>query len=130
MAQRQRCGRRLLATATVAEPLRTGTVVWVRLDPTVGREQAGTRPAVIVASGGYLSAVPELAILVPVTTTDRGWPHHVRLAGPEMHLPNASFAMTEQPRTISRARITGRAGEVDSDTMIGITNWIRDFLDL
>ena len=113
----------------MAEPLSRGTVVWVRLDPTIGREQAATRPSVVVASDGYLGAVPELVIVVPVTTTDRGWPHHVRLAGKHLTLPDAGFAMTEQPRTISRGRITGRAGVVDTETLLAINNWIRDFLD-
>ena len=112
------------------EPIRRGAILWVRLDPAVGREQAGTRPAVVVAGDAYLDAVPDLAIVVPVTTTDRGWPHHVRLAGPEMRLPETSFAMTEQPRTISRGRVTGRAGEVSADTLAAITGWIEDFLDL
>ena len=87
-----------------------GSVVWVDLDPTVGREQAGRRPAVIVASSGYLDAVTELAIVVPATTTDRGWPQHVQLTGPRLTLARPTFAMTEQPCTISRQRIASVAG--------------------
>ncbi len=114
----------------MSEPLGHGSVVWVQLDPTRGREQAGTRPAVILCSDGYLDAVPDLAIVVPVTTRDRAWPHHVPLAGRQLNLKRASFAMTEQPRTISRARITRHAGRVDDQTMSAITTWIGDFLDL
>ncbi len=112
------------------DPVLRGSIVWITLDPTLGREQAGTRPAVVIASNAYLDAVKELAIVVPVTTTSRGWPHHVPLVGPNIRLPQASFAMTEQPRTISRARITGRAGEVDESTITAINGWISDFLDL
>jgi mRNA interferase MazF len=104
------------------------SVVWVQLDPTLGREQAGTRPAVVLSSDDYLDAVPELAIVVPVTTRDRGWPHHVQLRGRRLSLQRASFAMTEQPRTISRQRISHHAGIVDDQTMDSITMWIRDFL--
>lgn len=114
----------------MAERLQRGDVVWVQLDPTRGREQAGTRPAVVIANGGYLAAVPDLAIVVPVTTTDRRWPHHVRLAGAQLALPQVSFAMTEQPRTISRARLTGRAGAVDDDTLAEITAWLLDFVGI
>jgi mRNA-degrading endonuclease toxin of MazEF toxin-antitoxin module len=32
-------------------------MVWVNLDPTRGREQAGTRPAVVVSPAGYLVTV-------------------------------------------------------------------------
>lgn len=110
------------------EPLTRGAVVWVQLDPTRGREQAGTRPAVVLSSDDYLDVVPDLAIVVPVTTRDRGWPHHVPLGGRELSLQRASFAMTEQPRTISRHRISRHAGRVDEQTMSAIANWIRDFL--
>lgn len=137
---RLRRGTRPVATDSMAESptaelptaeLPThGSVVWVQLDPTRGREQAGTRPAVVLSSAGYLDAVPDLAIVVPVTTRDRGWPHHVELTGRDLSLKRASFAMTEQPRTISRHRITRHAGRVDKATMDTITIWIRDFLAL
>ncbi len=113
----------------MSTPLRRGSIIWVDLNPTRGREQAGTRPAVVVASGGYLSNVPELVIVVPVTTTDRSWPHHVRIEG-QVDLPRASFAMTEQPRTIARSRITGTAGTVGAQTLADIDQWLRDFTDL
>ncbi len=111
-------------------PLRRGSIVWVDLDSTQGHEQAGTRPAVVIASHGYLSNIPELVIVVPVTTTDRAWPHHVPVVGPDVELPRMSFAMTEQPRTITRSRITGRAGTADEATMSIIDQWLRDFTDL
>jgi mRNA interferase MazF len=104
--------------------------VWVNLDPTRGREQAGTRPAVVIASNGYLVSVSELVIVVPVTTRDRHWPHHVRLSGEQLALDRPSFAMTEQPRTIARARITGHAGTVGANVMAAIDQWLTDFIDL
>ncbi len=111
-------------TVTVA----TGSVVWVTPDPTEGREQAGRRPAVVVASLGYLAAVTELAIVVPATTSDRGWPQHVQLTGAALTLPRPTFAMTEQPRTLSRQRIASVAGSVDSTCLASIRRWLDDFL--
>lgn len=114
----------------MSEPISRGTVVWVDFDPVRGREQAGRRPAVVIASDGYLANVRELVIVVPVTTRDRAWPHHVRLVGAGLKLEHSSFAMTEQPRTISRSRLSGTAGLVDADTMAAIDRWLRDFTDL
>ena len=37
--------------------------------------------------------------------------------------------MTEQPRTIVRSRITGRAGTAGHDTMALEDQWLRDFTD-
>jgi mRNA interferase MazF len=112
----------------VTVAVQPGSVVWVDLNPTVGREQAGRRPAVVVASSGYLDAVTELAIVVPATTTHRGWPQHVHLTGPALALPRPTYAMTEQPRTISRQRIAGVAGTVDNDCLASIRQWLNDFL--
>lgn len=107
--------------------LHQGDVVWAAPDPAVGREQSGRRPAVVVASDDYLEQVTRLAVVVPVTRTDRGWPNHVALAG-NTGLPVESFAMTEQVRTIDRQRIEKVAGRVDADTQATIADWLRDFL--
>ena len=108
--------------------LEPGSVVWVELNPTVGREQAVRRPAVVVCSAGYLRAVPDLAVIVPATTTRRGWPQHVEVAGAAVQLAQTTFAMTEQPRTISRQRIVDRAGLVDESCLLMIRRWLDDFL--
>ncbi len=108
--------------------LRPGSVVWVQIDPTVGREQQGAGPAVVVASGAYLRVVPGLVIVMPATTRDRGWPHHVRLTGPNMRLPKPTWAMTEQPCTISLQRISGTAGHVNEGCLRQLSGWLDDFL--
>jgi mRNA interferase MazF len=41
-------------------------------------------------------------------------------------LTRLSFAMTEQPRTITRARICGHVGTVGSNAMAEIDQWLRD----
>lgn len=105
-----------------------GSVVWVRPDAAVGREQAGRRPAVVVAGVDYLDTVDTLAIVVPVTTVDRSWPNHVPLE--EVGLDRPSWAMTEQVRTISRERIVDHVGRADATTLGSIRAWIKDFLDL
>ncbi|MBA2508040.1 MAG: type II toxin-antitoxin system PemK/MazF family toxin [Nocardioidaceae bacterium] len=110
-------------------PLRRGSIVWVDPHPTQGREPAGTRAAVVIASDGYLANVPDLVIVVPVTSTDRNWPHHVLIEGPDVGLPRPSSAMTEQPRTIARSRVTGCAGTADVKTMATIDQWLHDFTD-
>lgn len=110
--------------------LRRGDVAWADFSPTRGREQAGSRAAVIVASNEYLASVPHLVIAVPVTTVDRGWPHHARLRGAAVELPSPSWALTEQPRAISRERLSRSAGQVDADCLAEIDQWLRDFFGL
>ncbi|MBK8460119.1 MAG: type II toxin-antitoxin system PemK/MazF family toxin [Micropruina sp.] len=114
----------------MSSSLRRGTVVWAELDPVRGREQAGRRPALVIASDLYLEQADTLAIVIPATTTDRGWPNHVQLRGPELSLAKPTFAMTEQPRVIARERVVGVVGTVDAATMREVDRWLRDFLAL
>ena len=109
-------------------PLARGAVIWADLDPTLGREQSGTRPALVVSSDDYLGSVRDLVVVLPITTTDRGWPHHVRVDGSRLTRP--SFAMTEQPRTLALERVARSAGQASDDTMREVDRWLGDFLGL
>lgn len=83
----------------------------------------------VIASTGYLEAVTTLTIVLPITTTDRGWPNHVRVDGPSgLHRP--SWVMTEQPRTLSRHRLSAVAGAVSEACLEAVRTWLGDFLDL
>lgn len=104
-----------------------GQVYWGVPDPSVGREQAGRRPMVIVSGAGYHDAVTTLALVVPVTSVDRGWDNHVELRGPA-GLGEPSFAMTEQVRVISRRRLDALIGAVDDETLASIRWWVHEFL--
>jgi mRNA interferase MazF len=108
--------------------LSAGNVVWVTPGIAIGREQTGRRPALVVAGAGYLETVDTLALVVPVTTVDRGWPNHIEILGSE--LESRSWAMSEQGRTISRERIVGRAGQAGDATLAAVRAWIADFLEL
>lgn len=110
--------------------LRRGMVVWAELDPVRGRGQSGRRPVLVIASDLYLEQADTLAIVVPCTTRDRGWPNHVKLTGEDLGLPSETFAMTEQPRTVTRERIFDVAGMVDIKVMREVDMWLRDFVGL
>jgi mRNA interferase MazF len=119
----------MISSSAAVSALQSGDVVWLSLSPTVGREQAGHRPALVVSGSGYLGIVDTLAIVVPVTSIDRGWPNHVPLTGPH-GLDRASFAMSEQPRTVSRSRVTSIAGAVDSACLDEIRAFLAAFLEI
>jgi mRNA interferase MazF len=108
--------------------LSTGDVIWADLGTRAGREQAGRRPVIIVASMEYLEVIDALAVVVPVTSRDRGWPNHVPITG-VVSLDKPSFAMTEQPTTVARNRMLAAAGFVDEACMAQVRMYLRDFLD-
>lgn len=109
--------------------LAPGVIAWAALEPVRGREQGGHRPVLVVASDGYLDAVTTLVIVLPITTTDRGWPNHIRVDGPS-GLDRPSWIMTEQPRTLSRDRLTRVTGRISTDCLTSVRSWLGDFLDL
>ncbi|WP_448002391.1 type II toxin-antitoxin system PemK/MazF family toxin [Agromyces bauzanensis] len=109
--------------------LAPGVIAWAALVPVRGREQGGHRPVLVIASAGYLDAVTTLVIALPITTTDRGWPNHIRVDGPS-GLDRPSWIMTEQPRTLSRDRLMRVAGQISTDCLTSVRSWLGDFLDL
>ena len=123
-------GTSLQARCPMRPELRRGMVVWAELGPVRGREQSGRRPALVIASDLYLEQADTLAIIVPCTTRDRGWPNHVLLAGQNLKLPGDTYAMTEQPRTITRERLFEVAGMIDVAVMREVDQWLRDFIAL
>ncbi|MDR3068822.1 MAG: type II toxin-antitoxin system PemK/MazF family toxin [Cellulomonas sp.] len=85
---------------TVARIVR-GDVVWASKDPTVGREQHGDRPW-LVLSHDVLHRSTQILIAVPMTHTDRQWTTHVRM-NPGDEPPQ--IAMCEQIQAMSTARV-------------------------
>ena len=108
-------------------PLPAGTVVLVDLGATVGREQSGIRPAVVVSSGDYTDVVDSLMVIVPCTRTTRGWVNHVRLEG-ETGLNHETFGLTEQVRTVATERVLRVLGRVDAPTLVLLARWVHQWV--
>lgn len=109
--------------------LEAGQIWWMRPDPTVGREQSGRRPAVVVSGETYNSAVDTLALVVPLTTRDRRWPNHVRVCTKgEVDLLE-SWIMTEQVKVVSRNRFDGLIGEITHDCLAEVRTWLMRHLE-
>ena len=98
------------------EPSR-GEVWLVNLDPTKGREQAGSRPALIVSVDRFNHGAAELVIACPITSRAKGIPTHVQVDSPEGGLSLQSFIKCEDVRSISKSRLLSRFGAVSSETM-------------
>ena len=53
-----------------------GDIVWITMNPTVGHEQSGRRPALVLSPAAYNGKVG-LAILCPITSQVKGYPFDV-----------------------------------------------------
>ena len=83
----------------------------VQLDPTRGSEIAKTRPCVI-ASLDTMNATLRTVLIVPMTTTTRGWPWRVplRFGGKDGELA------LDQTRAVDKSRLTRRLGQLNKAT--------------
>jgi mRNA interferase MazF len=109
---------------------RRGEVWLATLDPTLGHEQGGSRPCVVVSADAYNRLPIGMVIVVPLTTRDRGFAHQPAIASETAGLPSRSFARPEDVRAISTARLGKRFGQVSDDELAAMAGVLRAWLDL
>ena len=107
-----------------------GEIWLVNLDPVIGHEQAGTRPALIVSVDALNQSRGELAIVCPITTMDRRNSMHVRIDPEEGGVREVSFVKCEDVRSISTQRLTEAWGYVEHQTMVEVAKRLRALLKL
>jgi len=91
-----------------------GDFVSVTFDPQSGHEQKGRRPALVV-SNTLFNRHTGMAIVCPLTTTDRRFPFHVPVAD---NAAVSGFVMVEQVKSIDfRARRAARIGRAAGRTL-------------
>ena len=103
-----------------------GDIIKLNFDPTMGHEQAGYRPALIVSNASFLRA-SNLTLVCPITNTDRSSRIHVPLEG----LKTTGFVMCDQVRAIDLgAREHTVIETVDEDTLWEVCDIIQGSLSL
>lgn len=108
-----------------------GSVVVVELDPTVGHEQRGIRPCIVVSDPDVVSdqRFPLLCV-VPVTGTPGEGLLYPRLAPGKSGLAKMSFALTDHLRSVDKRRVRRAYGEVAAQEMAAIDEGLMTFLGL
>jgi mRNA interferase MazF len=99
---------------------RKGDLITLSFDPQTGHEQKGRRPALVV-SNDLFNRHTGLAIVCPITNTDRGFPFH-------LPVPAASslmrFVMVEQVKSVDyamrRARFVEQASKEFVDDVLNL----------
>lgn len=113
----------------MAAPAR-GDIWLADLNPTRGREQRGHRPVLVVSEDIFNQGPAELAIVIPLTSTDRKIPSHVSVIPPEGGLKNTSFILCEAVRSISKERLVRRLGSVSPVTLFEVEDRLRILMGL
>ena len=97
-----------------------GDFIAVTFDPQSGHEQRGRRPALVV-SNTLFNQRTGLAIVCPITSTERGYPFHVAIVdNPDVK----GFVMVEQVKSIDfyarNAKLIGKASGGMLDEVLSI----------
>ncbi|WP_250874375.1 type II toxin-antitoxin system PemK/MazF family toxin [Halomarina rubra] len=113
--------------------LTRGDIVLVRLDPTKGSEQRGTRPALVVQNDvGNRNS--NTTIIAPLTTSYEPGniaPYEAEVKASTSDIKEDSVALLNQLRTVSiEHRILNNFGSVPEETMQEVDRAIRVSLGL
>ena len=92
-----------------------GDIIAITFDPQSGHEQKGRRPAFVV-SKDLFNRSTGLAIVCPITNTERGFPFHVPIP---KHSKLTGFIMVEQVKSVDfRARLAKRIEQHSDDELL------------
>ena len=90
-------GDHLLATKSGDYCPNAGDLVWIDLNPTLGHEQSGHRPAIVLTPRQY-NERSGLCIVCPITSRARGYPFEVTI--PE-GVAISGIILVDQVRSVS-----------------------------
>ncbi len=108
-----------------------GTVVQAELDPTLGHEQRGLRPCVVVSDPDVIGhqRFPLVAV-VPVTGTAGHGALYPALQPGKSGLVKPSWALVDQLRSIDKRRLRRVYGVVAPDELAAIDTGLSLYLGL
>jgi len=109
-----------------------GTIVLADLDPTMGHEQRGLRPCVVVSDPATSTdqRFPLLAVVPMTGTPGKGVLYPELNPRPGSGLAKASFVLIDNVRSIDKRRVIKALGAVSDSELERIDTGLRLFLGL
>jgi mRNA interferase MazF len=108
-----------------------GAVVVVELDPTVGHEQRGVRPCIVVSDPDVIGDQHfPLLCVVPITGTPGEGLLYPPLAPGKSGLAKKSFALIDHLRSVDKRRVRSVFGELAREEIAAIDEGLAVFLGL
>jgi mRNA interferase MazF len=104
-----------------------GEILWADLDPTLGREQSGHRP-VLVISHDVFNERSGTVIAMAITSQPQraGFPLSFELTSG--NLPKSSWVKISQIRTLSTQRLGARVGRVSSEELEQLVDGLNEIV--
>jgi mRNA interferase MazF len=100
-----------------------GDVIWVDLNPTVGHEQAGKRPALVLSPAAY-NAKTSLLVACAMTSEVKGYPF-------EVTMPDGGIVLADQLKCLDwRMRNVERKDKAPTEVMAAVRSLLGKFLQI
>ena len=111
--------------------VKRGTVALVALEPTIGHEQRGLRPCVVISSPDVAASQKyPMVCVVPISSTvGEGALYPVLEPGPS-GLRNRSFALIDQLRSLDKQRVRKLYGVISPAELRSLEEGLRLYLSL
>ncbi len=108
--------------------MKQGEIWDLYLDPVLGREQGGRRPAVII-SGNLLNKYLDVVIVCPLTTNIKNYKGNLILIPNKKNgLQKKSEILTFHIRSVSKSRLDKKLGSISEKEVGYIKSTIDDIL--
>jgi mRNA interferase MazF len=103
-------------------------IYWADLEPVKGSEQKGKRPVVII-SGDAMNDNLDIVICCPLSTRIKNYAGCVILKKDSINnLKTDSEIITFQVRSVSKARLTKKIGEISTDQLKQMIKGLNEIL--
>jgi len=98
-----------------------GDIAWITFNSTLGHEESGLRPAVVV-SGSIYNKKTGLCLACPVTSKEKGYPFEVALSGKKVQ----GAILVDQVRSFDwRARKLKFAERLENQVLLEVLGKLR-----
>ena len=104
-----------------------GDIYWADLNPTIGHEQAGIRPVLIISNDIFnMKSGTIIAIAITSQPQKAGFPLTLKI--PETNLPKESWVKISQIRTLSTKRIKEKITKISSSELKQIIEGLNEII--
>ena len=105
-----------------------GDIVIMDFNPTKGHEQRGRRPAVVVSNASYNNFARGVAMVCPITNTDRGIPIQTKL---DERSKTSGVIMTDQVKALDLTKRNAEFIEkIPNDILCEICDIVSGFSEI
>lgn len=103
--------------------IKQGDVVWLNLSPTIGSEQSGIRPCIVIQSNILNKYAPTIIVIPLTSKVEKGiHPQNLFIPSTLSGLPKDSMALVNQIRTIDKKRIVKISGNIGDEIINKLTD--------